>query len=207
MDENELIKQISALTNRIEFLENKLDKISFANGGITTKGNNGGKAITGNEEYYTTDVLQKYFKGSPFVHSSDLPPNVFTFAGNYTSPDGSIGSRFGAWISNLNCVMSEENTFEISKIIDAYANEDRIKIIKCLLQKNMSAKELQDVLKFNTTGKLYHHLSTLENIGIIYKQNEVFHMTGYAIGCSLMFLDTASRLIRRYEQNNNKKFD
>lgn len=207
MNENELMNQISELTTRIQCIENKLDKISFINGGITTKCNNGGKTTTGNEEYYTTNVLQKYFKGSPFVQSTDLPPNVFTFAGNYISSDGSIGSRFGAWISDLNCVMADENTFEISKIIDAYANEDRIKIIKCLLQRSMSAKELQEVLKFNTTGKLYHHLSTLENIGIIYKQNEVFHMTGYAIGCSLMFLDSASRLIRRYEQHNNKKFD
>ena len=41
-------------------------------------------------------------------------------------------------------------------------------------QKQTLARELMEELNFSTTGKLYHHLSFLEKIGVIRKDNEKY---------------------------------
>ncbi len=189
-------EKINYLTKRIEALEETIKKLTPIS--KTKKDNSSG------DNYYTTDELQKYFNGSPFVAPEDLKPNILTFAGHYVSPNGSVKSRFGACISKINGNLNQERypASEISKIINAYANEERILILRELLKKSMPAKELMQILKFKTTGKLYHHLSYLENIGIVYKKDEIYHIQGYAIGCSLMIFDCATRLIRRFEENN-----
>lgn len=196
--ENQLNSQIIELTKRVEVLEDEIQNLSPIK--------NASKQKNGKDNFYTTGELQKYYSGSPFVSPEDLKPNVFTFAGNYISPDGSIGSKFGACISKLYGSLKEENypAVEMSKIINAFANEERINILRHLLNKNMTARELMEKLNFKTTGKLYHHLSYLENIGIVYKSEEVYHIQGYAIGCTLMIFDCATRLIRRFDEKNKE---
>lgn len=195
--EKDINSKINELTSRVEQLETQISKLlpipkcSKAD----------------DDNFYTTDVLQKFYNGSPFVEPEDLQPNIFTFAGSYLSKDGSIAAKFGACIDKINVSLNQYHNTELAKIIDAYANEERINIIKHLLDHSMSAKELMEALSFKTTGKLYHHLSILENLGIIYKRNEVYHIQGYAIGCSIMMLSSAARLIRRYEESNKNKIN
>lgn len=192
--QKEFLNKIDDLTKRVELMETKLSKL------IPIKNNK--KLGNSNDNFYTTDVLQKYFKGSPFVEPEDVKENVLTFAGKYVSKNYSIQSTFGACISSIDHTLNNYENSEMANIINAYANEERLNIIKLLLQNSMTAKEIMDKLSFKTTGKLYHHLSILENLGIIYKKNEVYHIQGYAIGVSIMMLDSAARLIRRFEENN-----
>ena len=189
----ELNQKLEELTNRVEQLEKQISKLSPVP--KCTKADK--------DNFYTTGDMQKYYNGSPFISPEDLKPNIFTFAGNYLSKDGSIGSRFGACISQIDLSLNYNST-ELAKILEAYANEDRLNIIKLLLESALSAKELMEKLNFKTTGKLYHHLSILENLGIIYKNNEVYHLHSYSIGCSIMIINSASRLISRFEEHNKQ---
>lgn len=193
----ELEQKLVELTTRVEQLEKQISKL--------TPVQNLPKIKKDDDKFYTTDVLQKFFNGSPYIEPDDLGENILTFAGKYVSKNGSVNSRFGACISSINYTLFEYHSSELSKIIDAYGNEERLNIIKQLLQNSMTAKELMQQLSFKTTGKLYHHLSILENLGIIYKKNEVYHIQGYAIGVSIMILDSAARLIRRFEEYNKNK--
>ncbi len=188
-----LTQKIDELTKRVEELEKQIKLAPVEQYSKIKKDN---------DKFYTTDVLQKFFNGSPYVEPEELKENIFTFAGKYVSKNGAIKSCFGASISSINSTLDKYNSLDLAKIIDAYANEERLNIIKLLLQNKMTAKELMDKLNFRTTGKLYHHLSILENLGIIYKKNEVYNIQGYAIGVSIMILDGSARLIRRYEISN-----
>lgn len=192
--QNNLTQKIDELTKRVEELEKQISKLAPVERHPKIKKDD--------DKYYTTDVLQKFFNGSPYVEPDELKENTFTFAGNYASNNGSVCSKFGACISSINCTLNDYDSLELAKIIDAYANEERLNILKLLLQNKMTAKELMDKLNFRTTGKLYHHLSILENLGIIFKKNEVYHIQGYAIGASIMILDSSARLIRRFEKYN-----
>ena len=137
---------------------------------------------------------------APFVDPKDLEMGHFTYAGRYKSLDGSMESTFGAsdvWIANL----LECNSFEMAKVIDAFSSEDRINIIKELIQRCMTAKQLMDKLNFQTTGKLYHHLSFLEKIGVIRKDGEEYHVSARYISCVILIAMGVERIISK---NNNR---
>ena len=174
----EMQKQILDLTKRIESLE---------------------KLIPSKKQ---PDIVKKD-TSVPYIEPKDIPENSFTYTGRYSSLDGKSGSEFGGSCNDIHKAIFENNynVSELSNIINAFATEERINIIKCLLQKRLTAKQLMEELKFKTTGKLYHHLTILENLGIIFKQNETYIIQGYAIGHIILILDSAARLLDRFKNN------
>jgi DNA-binding HxlR family transcriptional regulator len=55
----------------------------------------------------------------------------------------------------------------IARILMALGNQSRIAIVIELIQRRLSAPELQELLKIPSTGQLYHHLKELLSAGII----------------------------------------
>ena len=104
------------------------------------------------------------------------------YVGRYKSKDNTMSSTFGDDYVEIEKLF-ESNSFEMAKVIDAFSSEERVNIVKELIQESLTTRELMDRLKFQSTGKLYHHLSFLEKIGVIRKDCEQFHVSAKYINC------------------------
>jgi len=94
------------------------------------------------------------------------------------------------------------NSDNVEKLMsDAFSSEDRINIVKTLIQRSLTARQLMDELNFSTTGKLYHHLSFLEKIGVIRKDSEEYHVSARYISCVLLIFAGVQSIINK----NNKE--
>ena len=134
------------------------------------------------------------------VSPSEVEFGHMAFVGRYQSKNGRIGSTFGddyVCIDNLfKC-----NSFEMAKVIDAFSSEERIDIVKELIEEDLSAKELMDRLQFQSTGKLYHHLSFLEKIGVLKKTSDRYQISAKYISCIILIFTGVSKIIFK----NNEK--
>lgn len=128
------------------------------------------------------------------LHPSEMEVGTMAYTGKYESKDGKLGSTFGA-----DCVETDKllkvSSFEMAKVIDAFSSEERIDIIKELMKQNLRAKGLMERLGFATTGKLYHHLSFLEKLGIVRKDGEFYHVVARYISCILLIFAGVSKII------------
>lgn len=136
----------------------------------------------------------------PVIHKNTVAPEEMelgrmAYVGRYMSKDGSFGSTFGA-DSNRIDTFFEKSSFEMAKVIDAFASEERLDIIKKLMQERMSVKQLMESLQYPTTGKLYHHLSYLDKIGVITKENDQYFVTPKCISSVLLILNGAWKISR-----------
>ena len=122
------------------------------------------------------------------------------FVGRYLSKDGTMSATFGDDYIDINDLF-QCNSFEMAKVIDAFSSEERINIVKELINHTLSAKELMDRLQFQSTGKLYHHLSFLEKIGVIRKDGESFHVSAKYISCIILIFTGVNKIISK----NNEK--
>ena len=134
------------------------------------------------------------------VSPEDVEYGHMAFVGRYKSQDGSMGATFGDDYIDI-VDLFECNSFEMAKVIDAFSSEERIDIVKELINNTLSAKELMDRLKFQSTGKLYHHLSFLEKIGVIRKDGESFHVSAKYISCIILIFTGVNKIINK----NNEK--
>ena len=130
------------------------------------------------------------------IDPSEMQEGYVAYVGKYNFPDGSFGSNFGADKSSIRDSLSKDSV-EIAKILDAFASPERLEIIKKLMKKHMTAKELMAELNFNTTGKLYHHLSFLDKIGKIKKENEIYKINGPYISCIVLIFTAAAKIMRQ----------
>ncbi len=132
------------------------------------------------------------------IQPSEMPMGKFAYVGRYNSNDESFGSTFGA-DSNTISSLFKINSFEMAKVIDAFASEERLDIIKNLMQERLSIKALMENLQYQTTGKLYHHLSYLDKIGVITKENDQYFVTPKYISAVVLILTGAEKLTRAME--------
>ncbi len=135
------------------------------------------------------------------ISPDDMEQGRMSYVGKYESPDGKLGSTFGADNIKISKLF-ETSSFEMAQVIDAFSSEDRINIIKALIQKNLTARGLMDELKFSTTGKLYHHLSFLEKIGVIRKDDEEYHVSARYISCVLLIFAGVQSIINKNNNDN-----
>ena len=125
----------------------------------------------------------------------DIKDGQISYVGKYLSQDGTIGSTFGRNPRPI-APLFEMNSFEMAKIIDAFSSEERIDLVKLLIQQSLTAKQLMEKLNFATTGKLYHHLGFLEKIGVIRKDGEKFHVVARYVDCILLIFCGVQSLLR-----------
>ncbi len=122
---------------------------------------------------------------------------MLSYCGKYESPDGQIGAKFGGDVSISNIL--KMNSKDLAQVIDAFSSEERLDIIKLLLKKSLTAKEIMEILNFSTTGKVYHHLSFLEKLGIIRKNNEKYSISGKSVSCVLFVILGVSQIFEGRE--------
>lgn len=137
------------------------------------------------------------------IHTNTIPPSQMeqgrmAYVGKYCSPDGTMGSTFGADNNKISCLF-DCNSFEMAKVIDAFSSEERIDIVKQLIQYSLTARQLMEKLNYSTTGKLYHHLSFLEKIGVIKKDNEQYHVSASYISCVLLIFTGVEKIVRKLD--------
>ncbi len=127
--------------------------------------------------------------------AKDMNVGMLTYRGKYESSDRKIGSTFAGDVSIGKILKMNSN--EVAHVIDAFSTEERIDIVKLLLKKPLTAKEIMEILNFPTTGKVYHHLSFLEKLGIINKNNEKFCIAGKSVACVVLIMLGVSQIIER----------
>ena len=133
------------------------------------------------------------------ISPSEMEEGRMAFVGKYESPDKTMGATFGSDKIKIK-ELFKTNSFEMAQVIDAFSNEDRLNIVKILIQRSLTARELMEELNFATTGKLYHHLSFLEKIGVIRKDTEQYHVSAKYISCVLLIFAGVQSIINK---NNN----
>ena len=130
------------------------------------------------------------------LHPSEMEEGILAYTGKYQSRDGKLGSCFGADRVEISSLL-EGNSFEMAKVIDAFSSEERIDIIKELMRQNLRAKGLMDRLGFATTGKLYHHLSFLEKLGIVAKSGDQYHIVARYISCIVLIFAGVNNILKK----------
>lgn len=168
--ENQLIERISKLESRLD----ELEKIQI-------------------RECKNVPVKMMQSEKTVIDKTSNINVGMLSYCGKYESPDGEISANFAGdvYIPNILKI----NSSDLAQVIDAFSSEDRIDIVKLLLKKSLSAKEIMEILNFPTTGKVYHHLSFLEKLGIIRKNNEKFSISGKYISCVVFMMLGVSKII------------
>lgn len=142
------------------------------------------------------------FNGRVTISPQDIEVGRMAFVGRYESADGTMGSKFGDDCVNISRLF-KCNSFEMAQVIDAFSSEERINIVKQLIQRSLTARELMEELNFSTTGKLYHHLSFLEKIGVIRKDQEQYHVSARYISCVVLIFAGVSRIIDKNNRQEN----
>ena len=84
---------------------------------------------------------------------------------------------------SASCIESFDNISEegISAAAEVFTNPRRIAILKVLIAQTLTAAEITQKTGL-VGGQLYHHLSSLENAGLIVKENEKYKAHGSAHG-------------------------
>lgn len=132
------------------------------------------------------------------IHPDNLEVDEIGYAGRYESESGRVGATFGVGSTSIKKVLKRDS-FELAKTINAFASEERVEIVKALLNKSQTANELMERLGFSSTGKLYHHLSFLEKIGVINKKDDKYGVVGRFIGSILVMFTAADKIIKNNE--------
>jgi len=135
------------------------------------------------------------------INPSEMELGRMAYVGRYESPDKTMGSTFGSDKIQIK-ELFQTNSFEMAQVVDAFSNEDRLNIVKILIQRSLTARELMEELKFATTGKLYHHLSFLEKIGVIRKDSEQYHVSARYISCVLLIFAGVQSIINKNNASN-----
>lgn len=118
--------------------------------------------------------------------TADLNVGKLKYGGKYESPNRNIRANFAGEVS-IDKIL-KTNSKDLAQVIDAFSSEERLDIVKLLLKKSLSAKEIMDILNFPTTGKVYHHLSFLEKLGIIKKYDDKFSISAKYVQCVVFIM-------------------
>lgn len=175
-------RDIEKILNKLEEIERRITKLESGSGTRKNK--------------TTREVVHHNT-----IQPSEMELGRMAYVGRYESEDGSMGATFGADNNKISCLF-KCNSFEMAKVIDAFSSEERIDIVKELIQRSLSARQLMDRLNFPTTGKLYHHLSFLQKIGVIRKDNDLYHVSAKYISCVLLIFTGVEKIIRNSANEN-----
>ncbi len=171
-----IFEKVQKLSNKVDFLEERMNK---------------------------QDISAKKTKAvfhSNTIQPSEMEEGRFAYVGKYKSKDGTMSATFGADNNSIFGVF-DCNSFEMARVIDAFSSEDRINIVKELIQRSMSARQLMEKLQFPTTGKLYHHLSFLEKIGVVRKDSDQYHVSARYISCVVLIFMGVEKIVRNSQND------
>lgn len=106
--------------------------------------------------------------------SGSLKENVITFYGSFKNGiDSDATFRVDQTVKQL----LELDIIQVTKLLSAFGNYERFKILLLLLNKSCTVSEIVKELDFPTTGKAYHHLNALVSSGLLSKlSNGKYHL-------------------------------
>ena len=130
------------------------------------------------------------------VDPKDMPEGEIAYIGNYVNEDGGK-YRFGADGNEIKFTLKNVDNIEMAKFMEAFSRPERIQILRLLLAKKRTASELMKILNYKTTGKLYHHLSKMEDLGLLEKNNEYYSIKPRKVGASLLIFTAVSKMLRK----------
>ena len=131
------------------------------------------------------------------IHPKDMEEGKLAYVGKYVSDDGGLYTFSG---DNIHIKYSLEIDYaEMAKVMEAFSRVERVHILRLLLSKRMTANQIMSILGFKTTGKLYHHLSKLEDLGLLSKKNEYYFIKPKKVGASLLVFAAVERLLMNDE--------
>ncbi len=130
------------------------------------------------------------------IHPSEVEVGRLAYVGNFVSKDGHTSSRFGADRNSIQSVLDVVDVDQMANVMSAFANADRLAILRSLLNEQMTATELMERFKFSTTGKLYNHLSKLEDLGLISKAGSVYRVQGRAVSSTILLFQAFANIMR-----------
>ena len=171
--------EIDTLIKRIDGLEERVKTLE-------------GKQVKGDNTPKFKDVIDP----------KELENGRLVYAGKYKTEDCTVSSIFGSNVVTVDEILKYDAT-ELANIIDAFSSVERINIIKELMKKSYTAKDLMENLNFSTTGKIYHHLSHLEKIGIIAKYNDYYHVSARFLGSIILIFEGAGSIFRKLDREKN----
>lgn len=111
------------------------------------------------------------------LQNLEVKENEFIFAGKFNNGETSATFKSSTNIKAL----TDLNLEEVTKVLSAFGNYERFKIISLLLEKGYTAGEIMQKLNFKTTGKVYHHLNSLQGAGIIFKDKDHYRLVAKRI--------------------------
>ena len=183
---------ITEIRNSVKIINNK--EVRMEENKIVTRLEELEKRILALEGKDKEDAVKVGYKD--LTDPKNLENGRFIYAGNYKTKDGRTGSIFGSNVSTIDEILQYDST-ELANIIDAFSSVERIEIIKQLMKQSYTAKDLMEILNFSTTGKIYHHLSYLEKVGVIAKYNDIYHISAKFMGSIILIFEGAGKLINR----------
>lgn len=185
------------LEKRLSMVEQKLEKL-LDNKKPEPKenkilaGRSGGYAWqTTNMEQVKTRVLKEL--------GNECGIRFFSF---YKNKNNDLEST--CWYDLDEQLLLSVDSFDAARFLGAFASAERINIIKLLLNNNYSANEIINKLNFATTGKLYHHLNFLINIGVVKNESGIYKIPQNLVGSIQLVLTTVCMLSKRNEKNEQK---
>ena len=171
--------KLESLDERLERLEQNVNKLLE---GLTKKEINkqnldDDKGLQGEEkEKLRKEVLEKLGR-----------KQKTQFVSWFENDDVTAVTKFDCSIEKLKKI----DSFEVERFLGAIANAERIEIIKLLMEKNCTASEIMEKRNYSTTGKLYHHLNFLTNVGLVKNDNGTYHIRASRAGVILAVLTGA----------------
>lgn len=130
------------------------------------------------------------------VDPKEMPEGRIAYVGNYVNEDGGQYS-FGVDNNEIKFTLNNVDNVEMSKFMEAFSRPERVEILRLLLKKSRTANELMRILSYNTTGKLYHHLSKMEDLGILTKTNEFYSIKPKKVGACLLIFTAVNKVLRK----------
>lgn len=141
------------------------------------------------------EEMTKMVSGGEISKSfEDVKVGTMMYAGKFETGD-KRSADFAEMMSISNLV--KLNSKDIAQVADAFSSEERVEIIKLLLQKSMTAKDVMQELNFPTTGKVYHHLSFLEKMGIVEKSADIFSLSMKYLPCVLLIFAGVDKIFKK----------
>lgn len=121
---------------------------------------------------------------------------ALAYAGTFIGGDLEAQSQ-SMWSSSLPTeeLMHLNDNHLVEKVLSSVGNSQRMAILLELLKKPRTAIQLIEVLGFNSTGQIYHHLKPLLSADIIQEAKGVYAVIPYRVQGIIMLLAGVHDLI------------
>ena len=163
----------------MENFEERLTKLEKSIAKLTQKMTENSTKSSISKEESPNDLKEKTYQRVDQILNDQQEILVMGYFQN-----NNVTSRFslGSTVDKI----KEIDSFEAEKLLSVLANQDRIEIIKLLLNHSATSTEIMEKCGFETTGKFYHHINMLMNLNIVKKVNDGLYVldakrVGYVI--------------------------